>query len=122
MQQPHVIKDGDEKDAENDDSFLRRLMAIVESDRPQKERIDNALRLCTAYAASIKAKDGLLTGGRPTRQDVARVRRKLGALHDEMLRRESVYPDCSATQNVLRAAIRMMACERDRHQIEMAKV
>jgi hypothetical protein len=122
MQQPHVIKDGDEKDDENDDSFLRRLIAIVESNRPQKERIDNALRLCTAHAASIKAKYGLLTGGRPTRQDVARVRRQLGALHDEMIRRESVYPDCSVTQNVLRASIRMMACERDSHQIEMAKV
>jgi len=122
MQQPHVIKDGDEKNDENDDSFLRRLMAIVESDRPQKERIDDALRLCTAHAARIKAKYGLLTGGRPTRQDVARVRRELRALHDEMIRRESVYPDCSATQNVLRATIRMMACERDRYQIEVAKV
>jgi len=117
-----MIKDGDEKDDENDDSFLRRLMAIVESDRPQKERIDEALRLCTAHAASIKAKYGLLTGGRPTRQDVVRVRRQLGALHDEMIRRESVYPDCSVTQNVLRATIRMMACERDRYQIEVAKV
>jgi hypothetical protein len=122
MQQPHVIKDGDEKDDENDDRFFRRLIAIVESDRPQKERIDYALRLCTAHAASIKAKYGLLTGGRPTRQDVARVRRQLGALHDEMIRRESVYPDCSVTQNVLRASIRMMACERDTHQTEMAKV
>jgi hypothetical protein len=110
MQQPDVIKDDDAK-ADND-SFFPRLMAIVESDRPQDERIDSALKLCTAHAASIKAKHGLITGGRPTRQDVARVRRELSALHDEMIRRETVYPDCSVTQNVLRASIRMMACER----------
>jgi hypothetical protein len=28
-----------------------------------------------------------------------------------MIRRETVYPDCSVTQNVLRASIRVMACE-----------
>lgn len=85
-------------------------MAIVESDRPQHERIDNALKLCAAHAASIKAKHG---GGRPTREDVARAQRELGALHDEMIRLETVYPDCSATQNVLRASIRLMACEKN---------
>lgn len=111
MQQPHMIKHGDEKRDENDDSFIPRLMAIVESDGPQNERIDNALKLCTAHAASIKAKYGLLTG-RSTPQDVARVKRKLSALHDEMVRRETVYPDSSATQNVLRASIRAMASER----------
>jgi hypothetical protein len=121
MQQQHVIKGGDERDDQKDDSFILKLMAIVESDLPQKERIDNALRLCTAHAASIKAKHGLLTGCRPTRHDVARVRRELGALHDEMIRRETVYPDCSVTQNVLRASIRVMACERDRQQTEVAK-
>jgi hypothetical protein len=113
MQEPDIIKDGDARADQNDDSFIPRLMAIVESDRPQHERIDHALKLCTAHAASIKAKHGLITGGRPTRQDIARVRRELGALHDEMIRRETVYPDCSVTQNVLRASIRMMACERD---------
>jgi hypothetical protein len=112
MQQPHVIKDGHEKHDENDDSFIPRLMAIVESDGPQNERIDNALKLCTAHAAGIKAKHGLVTGGRPTRQEVERVKRELGALHDEMVRRETVYPDCSVTQNVLRASIRAMASER----------
>jgi hypothetical protein len=112
MQQSHVIKDGPKKPEENDDSFIPRLMAIVESDSPENERIDNALKLCTAHAASIKAKHGLVTGGRPTRQDVARVKRELSALHDEMVRRETVYPDGSVTQNVLRASIRVMASER----------
>jgi hypothetical protein len=112
MRQPHVVKDGDEKDCESDDSFIPRLMAIVESDRPQNERIDNALKLCKTHAASIRAKHGVLMGERPTPQDIARVKRKLGALHDEMIRRETVYPDCSVTQNVLRASIRVMACER----------
>jgi hypothetical protein len=121
MQPPYVIKRGDESRDENDDSFIPRLMAIVESDDPQNERIDNALKLCAIHVASIKAKHGLLAGGRPTRQDVARVRRELGALHDEMVRRETVYPDCSVTQNVLRASIRVMASERDRHQIETGK-
>ena len=111
MQQRHVVQNGDEKDSENDDSFIPRLMAIVESDRPQNERIDNALRLCKAHAASIKAKHGVLMGGQPTRQDIARVKRELNALHNEMIRRETVYPDCSVTQNVLRASIRVMACE-----------
>jgi hypothetical protein len=111
MQQRHMLKDGDEKDSHNDESFIPTLMAIVESDRPQNERIDNALKLCKAHAASIKAKHGVLMGGRPTRQDIARVKRKLSALHDEMIRRETVYPDCSVTQNVLRASIRVMACE-----------
>ena len=83
----------------------------MESDRPQNERIDNALKLCTTHAASIKAKHGVLTGRCPTGLDIARVRRELGALHDEMIRRETVYPDCSVTQNVLRASIRAMACE-----------
>ena len=113
MQHPDVIKDDDAKADQNDDSFIPKLMEIVESDRPQHERIDNALKLCTAHAARIKAKHSLITGGRPTRQDVARVKRELGALHDEMIRRETVYPDCSATQNVLRASIRMMASERN---------
>ena len=111
MQQRHVVQNGDEKDSENDDGFIPRLMAIVESDRPQNERIDNALRLCKAHAASIKAKHGVLMGGQPTRQDIARVKRELNALHNEMIRRETVYPDCSVTQNVLRASIRVMACE-----------
>jgi len=113
MQQSHVVKDGDVKSHENDDSFIQKLMAIVESHRPQHERIDNALKLCATHAASIKAKHGVCSGGRPTREDVARVKRELGALHDEMIRRETVYPDCSVTQNVLRASIRVMACERN---------
>jgi hypothetical protein len=113
MQQPHVSKDSDEKHGEEDDSFIPRLMAIVESDRPQNERIDNALKLCAIHAASIKAKHGVLCGGRPTRENVARVKRELGALHHEMIRRETVYPDCSVTQNVLRASIRVIACERN---------
>ena len=121
MQQPYVIKRDDENHDENHDSFIPRLMAIVESDDPQNVRIDNALKLCAAYVASIKAKHGLLTGRRPTRQDVAHVRRELSALHDEMVRRETVYPDCSVTQNALRASIRMMAGERDRHQIATGK-
>ena len=112
MRQPHVVKDGDEKHGERDDRFIPRLMAIVESDRPQNERIDHALQLCKTHAASIKARHGVLMGGRPTAQDIARVKRELGALHDEMIRRETVYPDCSVTQNVLRASIRVMACER----------
>jgi hypothetical protein len=109
MQQPHEIKHGDD---DSDDSFIPRLMAIVESDGPQNERIDDALKLCTAHVARIKAKHGLLRRERPTSQEVARVRRELSALHDEMVRRETVYPDCSATQNVLRASIRVMASER----------
>jgi len=112
MRQPHVVKDGDEKDRESDDGFIPRLMAIVESDRPQNERIDNALKLCKTHAASIKAKHGVLMGGQPTSQDIVRVKHKLNALHDEMVRRETVYPDCSVTQNVLRASIRVIACER----------
>jgi len=111
MQQRHVVKDGDEKGSDVDATFIPTLIAIVESDRPQNERIDNALKLCKAHAASIKAKHGVLMGGQPTRQAIARVKRELSALHDEMLRRETVYLDCSETQNVLRASIRVMACE-----------
>lgn len=111
--QPYMTKDDDEKYRNSDDSFMPRLMAIVESDRPQHERIDNALKLCAAHAARIKAKHGALGGGHPTREAAARIRRELGALHDEMIRRETVYPDGTDTQNVLRASIRVIACERN---------
>ena len=113
MQQPHANTDGDGNNKKRDDDFIPRLMAIVESDRPQHERLDNALKLCVTHAANIKAKHGLFEGGRPTREGVARIRRELGALHDEMIRRETVYPDFSITQNVLRASIRAIDCERN---------
>jgi hypothetical protein len=109
MQQPQVKQD----EADKSDSFFPKLMAIVESDRPQHERIDRALKLCATHAASIRAKHGVLDGCRPTREDIARVRRELGALQSEMLRRETVYPDSSITQNVLRASIRVIEIERN---------
>jgi len=48
------------------DAIMTTLIAIVESDRSENQRIEEAMDTCGNYVAQMKALHGIDTGKRPT--------------------------------------------------------
>jgi hypothetical protein len=94
----------DEMHLESADAFMPRLIAIVESDRTENERIEKAMDMCAAYVADIKACHRIDAGKRPTPQERRTIESDVAAVRNAIANREAMLSDQSATRRVLKAA------------------
>jgi hypothetical protein len=94
----------DEMQLESVDAFMPRLIAIVESDRSENERIEKAMDMCAAYVADIKACHRIDARKRPTPQERRTIESEVAAVRNAIANREAMLSNQSATRRVLKAA------------------
>jgi hypothetical protein len=94
----------DKPQAKSNDTFMSRLIAIAESDRSENERIDQAVALCTAYVADVKARHQIATRKQVNPQERAIIESDVAAIRNTIAHREALLPNHSEVRRVLRVA------------------
>jgi len=103
----------DKSQAKSNDAFMSRLIVIVESDRSENERIDQAVTLCTTYIADVKARHQIAARKQVNPQERAIIESDVATVRNKIARREALLPNQSDRRRVLRVArvaIEMEAC------------
>jgi len=94
----------DELALKSADAIMPRLIAIVESDRSENERIEKAMEMCGAYVASTKALHGIDARKRPTAEERRTIESEVAGVRHAIANREAALPDQSVGRRILKAA------------------
>jgi len=86
------------------DAIMATLIAIVESERSENERIEEAMDMCGAYVAQMKALHGIDTGKRPTAEERSTIEREVAAVRHALTNREAALPEYSGMRRIFKAA------------------
>ena len=86
------------------DAIMATLIAIVESERSENERIEEAMDMCGAYVAQMKALHGIDTGKRPTAEERGTIEREVAAVRHALANREAALPEHSGVRRIFKAA------------------
>jgi hypothetical protein len=86
------------------DAIMPRLLAIVESDCSENERIEKAMDMCGAYVANMKAVHGIDARKRPTAEERRTIESEVAAVRHAIANREAALPDQSEVRRIFKAA------------------
>jgi hypothetical protein len=86
------------------DAIMTTLIAIVESDSSENQRIEEAMDMCGTYVAQMKALHGIDTGKRPTAEERGTIEREVAAVRHALANREAALPEHSGTRRIFKAA------------------
>jgi len=86
------------------DTIMNTLIAIVESDCSENERIEKAMDMCGAYVAQMKALHGIDAGKRPTAEERKTIESNVAAVRYAIATREAAVPDHSEVRRILKAS------------------
>jgi hypothetical protein len=86
------------------DAFMATLIAIVESNRSQNERIGQAMDMCGAYVANMKALHGIDEHKRPTGAERYTIESEVAAVRNAIANRETALPNGSEMRRIFKAA------------------
>ena len=87
-----------------DENFIPRLMAIVESNQSDNERIRKAMDLCAAYVAASKAQHGVGIDRPMTEQERRRIEREIAPVRRAIAGREALLPEHSKGRLIMQSA------------------